>query len=443
MNETGQHDSVRVSSDGIRVRKRFAADEFPVPAIAFDISSGRDQSVTLRFSDSVPDDVSVDSLGFHPDYGSEHWTIEPERITFEREFEPDGTYTTVYGIRAPDDVEQFLSEPTIESVDPPLPQESGPDGAVLESDDALVENAIAGEIGSPPTDETTVTTPEPESTLDLDGGGQARAEGPMPLDSTADSPDTNQTTGLSDPGSIAAALATELREDNVSRTDLNLLRNALAPDETDNGTDGSTVARLDQLQRDIADLRAYASALEDFLDENGTAQQIRDDVDALTADLDAFEERVDALEADFTSDVRDRIGALEESLAAVDTRVDDQLGQADELQTHVDDLDAQVDSVDDRLGDIVEWADDAETHIKQLVEQTETTADRVAAADERAEAAETRANTAVERASAATDSAAELDTRLEELTEQVDDIVDRVEELEDWVSAVEAGVRSS
>jgi len=111
----------------VTVTKRFEADEFPVPAIAFNFESRRSEPVTVRLSDVVPDDVAVEDLGFHPEYGSEYWTIDDDEISFEREIEPDGEYTTVYGIRATgtDNVEQFLTEPQFDEVDPPLEDDEG------------------------------------------------------------------------------------------------------------------------------------------------------------------------------------------------------------------------------------------------------------------------------------------------------------------------------
>ena len=118
MSESEQYEMVTVASDGVTVDKRFEEDEFPVPAIAFEIQSSRSETVTVTLVDRVPEDVAVEDLGFHPEYGSEYWTIDEDQITFEREIEANSEYTTVYGIRATgtEDVEQFLTEPTLVTV---------------------------------------------------------------------------------------------------------------------------------------------------------------------------------------------------------------------------------------------------------------------------------------------------------------------------------------
>jgi len=361
MSEAEEYDSVRVSADGVRVLKRFAADRFPVPAIEFEISSGRDEQVSLRLSDRVPDGVDVDDLGFHPDYGSEHWTIEEDRVTFERELTANESYTTVYGIRTVDDVEQFLTAPEIEAVDPPLPASDG--DIVLESDDALVEDAISGDIEPAETEKTT-DEPDIPSTLDLGSPGDSstadeepavdgtptaddgptvdeppvpdRSEEPEPVDTPAD-------------GSLVGALAAELREGNVPQEDVELLRSALA--ETGQPS-GSTTARLDQLQQDVADLRAYTTALEEFLDQEGTGQEL----------IESFDARLEELESRVTSALA-RLDDLEQ-------RTDPVAGRADSADAHTTELAGRLDEVEsdlDRLDDIENELDEIRRWRRQLI----------------------------------------------------------------------------
>ena len=147
MSDSQAYEEVNVASDGVTVTKRFEEDEFPVPAIAFEFKSDRNEGVTVRLTDTVPDDIEVEDLGFHPEYGSEYWTIDDDVITFERDLDANSSYTTVYGIRATgsDDVQQFLAEPTLESVEPPLPDDTEHEDVIPESGDDVVKEAIAGD----------------------------------------------------------------------------------------------------------------------------------------------------------------------------------------------------------------------------------------------------------------------------------------------------------
>jgi len=386
MSEAEEFNSVRVSSEGVRVLKRFAADEFPVPAIAFELSSGRDEPVTVKLSDPVPDSVDVEDLGFHPDYGSEHWTIEEDRITFEREIEPDASYTTVYGIRAVDDIEQFLTDPTIEVVDPPLPETSGNEEPALGSDDALVEDAIAaGAVseGSDESKEMTETEVDVPSTLDLgDPSGETTGATPGDVsngtadDSTAATAATaaleNGATAPSGAGgghhvdedSLVAALATELRENDIPQEDLAALREVLVVESGRVGA-GSTVARLNQLQEDITELRAYTNALEEFLDENGTGTQL---IESFEEELESFEERIDHLETEFDVEVRDRLDDLEVTFETLESDVAAELDRLDSIESDLERLDS-IESDLERLDSIesdLERLDDLESDLERL-----------------------------------------------------------------------------
>ena len=54
MSESEQYEMVTVASDGVTVDKRFEEDEFPVPAIAFEIQSSRSETVTVTLVDRCP-----------------------------------------------------------------------------------------------------------------------------------------------------------------------------------------------------------------------------------------------------------------------------------------------------------------------------------------------------------------------------------------------------
>ena len=105
-----------VRQSGIEVGKSYEADRFPVPAISLTIRSEREDPVTVRLADRVSEDVSMDDVGFHPEYGSEFWSVDGHTLVFERELAPGEEIETVYGLRGPeaDEPERFLGEPTME-----------------------------------------------------------------------------------------------------------------------------------------------------------------------------------------------------------------------------------------------------------------------------------------------------------------------------------------
>jgi hypothetical protein len=105
---------VEVRTDGVAVEKWFTRDEFPVPAMKFRITSERDDTVTVRLTDAVPEEYPMDCIGFHPNYDADHWhAFDDHRLEYERSVDPGEEVLTVYGMRVedPTDVKGFLASP--------------------------------------------------------------------------------------------------------------------------------------------------------------------------------------------------------------------------------------------------------------------------------------------------------------------------------------------
>jgi len=357
MSDSQQYEKVSVSSDGVTVDKRFEEDEFPVPAIAFEIQSARSETVTVTLVDQVPEDVAVEDLGFHPEYGSEYWTIDESQITFERELEAGAEYTTVYGIRATgtDNVEQFLTTPTIETVDPPL--EDGDGGVVDEDSSDVVRDVISGDGDVPglededddgdDEDVETLNLKDPNEPADSGSGGDGGGDG--------DSSGGSIAVEDADVDSLVGALAAEIRNQNVDAEDVKLLRKAFDLAD-DNG--GSVDARIQHLQTEVSDLLAYTSALEEFLDENGTGDEM----------IEEFREQVESFESEL-QEVREMSAGHEESLSQVEETVDSVESSMDALQSDMDEVLDDVESVQSDVESVEGSVDDVEGDLQELEEQ--------------------------------------------------------------------------
>jgi chromosome segregation ATPase len=142
-------------------------------------------------------------------------------------------------------------------------------------------------------------------------------------------------------------MAEELRDKEVSAEDVKTLRRAL---ELAGEEGGSVDARLDRIQGDVADLRAYTDALEEFLDENGTGEQLIEDA---RRQLDEFEETVEEMES--------RIDAAEGTAETAEAEVG-------EVRAEVDDIGATVDDVEDSVGELEAALDSVETDLEEVRE---------------------------------------------------------------------------
>jgi archaellum component FlaC len=371
MSDSQAYEEITVASDGVTVTKRFEADEFPVPAIAFNVQSKRSEAVTLRLVDSVPDDVAVEDLGFHPEYGSEYWTIDDDTISFEKEIEPGSEYTTVYGIRATgtDDVEKFLTEPTIESVDPPL-EESEED--LVGGDGNAVKDVISGESDSVPGLEDDEGDEDIETLNLKDPNSEGAVE--------ADGEDGEAVSGEDvdvETGNVVAAMANEIRQNNVSANDVKLLKRALDAVSNDDDPDGGVnTARLNRIQNDIADLRAYTDALEQFLAENGTGDEV---IEEFSERLDSFESELDSFEAEIDSAksaaqaATEEIDELGNEVDGIDNDLSDVEGTVDSIEGELDSLEAEIEDVREEIGEgeLDERLSEVEEEIVELKEWRE------------------------------------------------------------------------
>ena len=388
MSDSQAYEEITVVSDGVTVTKRYEADEFPVPAIAFNFASDRTEAVTVTLTDVVPEDVAVEDLGFHPEYGSEYWTIDDDTISFEKEIEPGSEYTTVYGIRATgtDNVEQFLTEPTIDSVDPPLEDDEGE--LVGEGADA-VKDVISGDADSVPgldeaddEDIETLDLKDPnnegavrqERAEDESGDGEASAsdgdtESQEPAADTAQASGSVELSGES----LVSAMADELRNSEVDKEDVQILRKAF---DLASGSDGSVTARIDKLQSDVDEVVAYTDALQQFLDENGTGdemiEEFQSEVDSFRSEVESFESELESVKAT-TGEHDEEIDGLADDVEQVQGTVEDVEGSVDTVESEVSDLESQLGEVQSDLEEIKEQMGDGdvEAQIEEIDEEIE------------------------------------------------------------------------
>jgi len=376
MSDSQAYEAITVASDGVTVTKRFEADEFPVPAIAFNVVSQRSETVSLQLVDTVPDDVAVEDLGFHPEYGSEFWDINDDKITFEKEIEPDSDYTTVYGIRATgtDDVEKFLTEPEIASVDPPLDED---ESDLVGSDDNAVKDVIAGDSDSVPgleddedEDIETLNLKDPNS----EGGAEPEPETDDDSEAEGAAEATDETVEPAT-GNVVAAMANEIRQNNVSAQDVKLLKRALDAVSQDSDPEGGVnTARINRIQNDIADLRAYTDALEEFLAENGTGDEVIEEfnerLDTFEAELSSFEDEIESAKSaaqaateeidDIGSDVdslENGLGDVQGAVDAIESDIDSLEGDIEDVREEIGDgeLDDRLSSVEDEIVELKQW----------------------------------------------------------------------------------------
>lgn len=440
-------ESVERTVDGVTVRKSFETDAFPVPAVVFEISSSRDHAVVLTIVDDVPPEIDMGQVGFHPQYHSDQWKPYPEgRVEFEHELPPQGSITTIYGVRHEGveedaflqhprvsvggyqldepvlkDVEESDSETATEDVEVLTDTEEEPTEVVREVSDSepdtvsTTEDEETGVLTDSVRDEEPLreTDELTEVVTRIDESDESGTEQAEELPGTLrDPPETEKATDGSgtavehaqgprmDGSRVVSQLADAIREERVPEEDLAVLEEAF-------GKSASQTSRVSHLQSRVSDLEAYTDALEAFIDENGTAQQIFED---LQTDLSETSERLDGMETrlDEGDDERSAIeDELAQTKADVETMEEGLSEMEDSVKAVTQDV-ARIDRAHHELGESIEDLTDVEEQLADLEDQVDEEIEDLAAAVESVR----------EEATTAKD---EVDTMLED-----------VEELQSW-----------
>lgn len=464
MSEADAQEGTTTTVEGVVVEKSFELDEFPVPAVKLAVLSERDDAATIRFTDPLPSGVSIDDVGLHPNYGEEALSIEDGAVVFEYELDPSEQFTAVYGLREIDqaDLADVPEKPDIEEVTPPLAESSSQvvrdviEGSTEGEDDEEVETLELRD----PNDGTGGTTEAGPSEADPSEAAEseeAESDGEVTEDvdlaieeaeeETAADVDIGPVQDVSsgvdftmDAEGVAAALAQELRTGNVDDEVVALLRQ-----ELDLGS-GSTEARIQRLQSEVADLHAYTEALEDFLDENGTTQQlltdIRSELDRLdkqvggnrerladqVEDVDALDESVTSIEQE-VSDLRETVDSYDETFDAVRETTADVESTTEELAADLEDYEAELteleeryerelDDIEARVHDLEELEDDYEEEFTSLQTRVDEATDDLAGVREE-----------VSRIADEVEDVERVESRLDDLEGTVDEMSSDLEEV--------------
>jgi archaellum component FlaC len=400
---------LRARRDGVQLEKYYEDDEFPLPSIVYEFESDRSTAVEVRVAEVLPEGIGPEDIGFHTDLGRDNWSLTAEELVWRGTVEPDGRERAVFALR-PDqeyDIERLVDKPDAFDVQVPdpasLPARAGTFTRSVGSD---------GE-DDPADDEDTPDVDREVARWGGDGAAAAAADDDLPDEPatgrTADEPATGRTadepaTGgtaddetsidPTDGESLADRLVAELRAGNVSTENRRYLQRELGGVQPR----GSVDARLQQLQAKLSDFEAYTDAVEEFLDEGGTAEQLTETVETR---LDAFE---------------DDLRTLESTVAEL-AELQGDVADLDELTSTVADHESELESLDEDLSSLDEDMSSLEEDLSSVQEGLETVREEVDAVSA--------------ELSGVTGTVEELGAELSRLDEEAtDDVEDRLAEIE-------------
>jgi len=384
---------LRARRDGVQLEKYYEDDEFPLPSIVYEFESDRSTAVEVRVAEVLPEGIGPEDIGFHTDLGRDNWSLTAKELVWRGTVEPAGCERAVFALR-PDqeyDIERLVDEPDAFDVQVPdpasLPARAG----------TFTRSAGSDGEDDPADDEDTPDVDREVARWGGDGAAAAAADDDSSdepaTEGTADEPATGGTaddeTSIdpTDGESLADRLVAELRAGNVSTENRRYLQRELGGVQPR----GSVDARLQQLQAKLSDFEAYTDAVEEFLDEGGTAEQLTETVETR---LDAFE---------------DDLRTLESTVAEL-AELQGDVADLDELTSTVADHESELESLDEDMSSL-------EEDLSSVQEGLETVREEVDAVSA--------------ELSGVTGTVEELGAELSRLDEEAtDDVEDRLAEIE-------------
>jgi prefoldin subunit 5 len=341
-------DKITEHTDGVYLEKHVDTDEFALPSVVYEFTSVRETTVTVRIVETIPDSLDSDQIAFHKDHGVDDWEVQGTELVCEVELDAQADYRSVCAVDSDASIEAdaLVESPDEFTVSPPKPvaARDGSEATATQSDRTPGTNRAANR----------------EATRVVEDGGVDRHDGEHPetdAESSPDHPDRQaspQNDGDADDSpdesdSLVDRFVAELQAGDVTDENLQYLEQQFGARHS---ATGSVDARIAQLQQDFADLRAYTTALEEFLDENGSAREVLDDV----------ETRLDSLEED--------VSAFSSTVETVDTHE----SELSTLQEDVQKLQADVSRIEERLppADIDDRISDLESDIADMTGFTRT-----------------------------------------------------------------------
>lgn len=427
-NVTIQDGEVSVSEAGVLVKRNLTCrDGWIIGSVQ--IESIGTTSVLVHLVDDFPESLPVETAGFRRDQELEGGDITTERASIKQTVEGDSV-TVDYGIKLAESVEEVeLGPPEIRDVESAELPRSGiahTDGGDPTGGPADDRSDASAPI---PTGETTASGSSPGTGIqwgddvasstgvkravrkvdDEDGGAESTQTADDGRDGSTATDETEPVLGPDRAEPPESAPSSDRSEPEGERA---------GGSERGETTRRSVDARIDWLSARVDEFAAYTTALEELIDDHGTApefmERMEGDLEDLEGRLESVQEDVDSVEAAHRTATED-----------LHRKTDDLDQRLDEARTT---LEAELEDIDDRVSDSVERIDDdladqqavVETHsddIERLTEQVTEVGDELEAVRETVGAVDDQTAELAEEVHAMRDDLRSIRSDVQELTE--------------------------
>ncbi|MEF8855728.1 MAG: hypothetical protein V5A24_09615, partial [Haloarculaceae archaeon] len=261
MSQEGTVISLETEDRGFTIKKDVSEKEGQHVQIDLVITSTHKADSVVTIEESLPPGTEHSQIGFLPDHEPVEWDLADDgTLLLSARLPPEGARRIIYGLRAiePSEADPLGEEPRVVNIGGPSAEQSGEGG------DAEAAEGEAEASGEEASEGVAIETPIDEETAE----------------------------------SIAEAIEPHLETGSLDN-------------------DPVTKTKVSQLQEDVADMRAYLPAFEEFLGETGRADDIQTELDNLNSRIDDLEDGPDEL-GDSIEAMEDRLATIEDRLAGIE-----------------------------------------------------------------------------------------------------------------------------
>ncbi len=323
--------------DGVTVTKHVETEGETVK-IGFRIVSSSEQSLTIRILDAIPATATVKTLTAD----ASRWSTSEGRVTYERMLESEEALTTSYAFTCEEVEADVIQQPVTLRVTETAANEDGVEATYTEDAQPAAAEEEEEEAFAMPDDEVSVTemvTDAPTDGTEYTAKSRAVAE-------TGPASEASHRHAATQDDDVASLIDTVLETLDVDASAAQ--RERLAEEfAAVVGPRSSLEFRLMHLQSQFQDLAAYIDAMEAFLDDHGTAEDVLTDV-------------LNELHV-----VREQLESVRDEQATLDARLEDTEGRIEQLESAHE---SRADAVDSELRQFEAALEDIET-TQQTVQQ--------------------------------------------------------------------------
>jgi hypothetical protein len=339
---------LKLAERGFTITKEISTDGEHLQ-VELNVESSHDDTVTVELAEQLPPGTQPSEIGFLPNNEPRASEVtEDDTFLLDTKLVPYGTRTVIYGIKNvdSDEVGALQTEPTLLAVTDDDGQPVGATDDAETEPDAAADTGEAGETtepsdSTPPAEEADTdeepSEPQEEDTADepaaSDDSETEEAAAEAESESTDSEADANESEEEDDDDasteSTPAGIQTPIDDETAKE-----LAAALEPHME---VDAVTETKLSQMQDDVADIRGYLPAMEEFLGDTGRADEISSRLDDLSEEMEELGDVPDELDGTI-DELQEEIEAVEATASAVEDQLEDVSERLDELEDWRDDI---------------------------------------------------------------------------------------------------------